>query len=62
MELKQKAISGVKWVTVSTVVNNILQLILISILARFLSPADFGLMALVNVVIEGEKYEINICC
>ena len=59
MELKQKAISGVKWVTVSTVVNNILQLILISILARFLSPADFGLMALVNVVIEFSSYFID---
>ena len=59
MELKQKAISGVKWVTVSTVVNNLLQLTLISILARFLSPTDFGLMALVNVVIEFSSYFID---
>ena len=59
MELKQKAISGVKWVTVSTIVNNLLQLTLISILARFLSPTDFGLMALVNVVIEFSSYFID---
>ena len=59
MELKQKAISGVKWVTVSTIVNNLLQLALISILARFLSPTDFGLMALVNVVIEFSSYFID---
>ncbi len=59
MELKQKAISGIKWVTISTVVNNLLQLALISILARFLSPIDFGLMALVNVVIEFSSYFID---
>jgi O-antigen/teichoic acid export membrane protein len=59
MELKQKAISGVKWVTVSTVINNLLQLALISILARLLSPSDFGLMALVNVVIEFSSFFID---
>ncbi len=59
MELKQKAISGVKWVTISTVVNNLLQLAFISILARLLSPTDFGLMALANVVIEFSSYFID---
>lgn len=59
MELKKKAISGVKWVTVATVVNNGLQFLLITILARFLSKSDFGLMALVQVVVEFSSYFID---
>lgn len=51
MGLKAQAISGVKWTTLSTVVANILQLIQVAILARFLEPSAFALMALVNVVI-----------
>lgn len=51
MPLKQKTISGIKWTTYSTVIVTILQLLQISILARFLDPSAFGLMALVMVVI-----------
>lgn len=51
MSLKAKAISGVKWTTLSTVVTTILQLLQLAILARFLDPSAFGLMALVMVVI-----------
>lgn len=51
MSLKEKTISGVKWTTFSTVISAILQLLQLAILARFLDPAAFGLMALVMVVI-----------
>jgi O-antigen/teichoic acid export membrane protein len=51
LSLKAKAISGVKWTTLSTVVTTILQLLQLAILARFLDPSAFGLMALVMVVI-----------
>ncbi|WP_121628876.1 MOP flippase family protein [Poseidonibacter antarcticus] len=51
MSLKQKAISGVKWTTFSTVITTVLQLLQLAILARFLEPTAFGLMALVMVVI-----------
>lgn len=50
MSLKQKTISGVKWTTISTSTINVLQLIQLAILARFLSPEDFGLMAILMVV------------
>lgn len=50
MSLKKQAISGVKWTTISTVLNNVLQLLQLAILARFLNPEDFGLMAIVMVV------------
>ncbi|MEJ2499295.1 MAG: MOP flippase family protein [Sulfurovaceae bacterium] len=51
MSLKQQAIGGVKWTTVSTIVTTLLQLLQLAILARFLDPSAFGLMALVMVVI-----------
>jgi O-antigen/teichoic acid export membrane protein len=49
--LKQKAINGVKWTTLSSAVNALLQLLQLMILARFLSVHDFGLMAILMVVI-----------
>ena len=51
MNLKQKAISGVKWTTLSTVVNAFVQILQISILARYLYASDFGLVAIIMVVI-----------
>jgi len=51
MSLKQKALSGIKWTSISSVVITIIQLIQLSILARYLSPSDFGLMAIVYFII-----------
>jgi O-antigen/teichoic acid export membrane protein len=49
--LKQQAIHGVKWTSLSTGIKAILQLIQLIILARYLSAEDFGLVAIVMVVI-----------
>ena len=51
MTLKDKTMSGVKWTTVSTIIVTVIQLLQLSILTRFLAPTDFGLMAIVMVVI-----------
>lgn len=51
MSLKNKSISGFKWTTFSAAMVSILQLLQLSILARFLDPSAFGLMALVTVVV-----------
>lgn len=59
MELKKQAISSVKWVTVATMLNNVIQFLLITVLARILSPTDFGLMALVQVVVEFASYFVD---
>ncbi|MDD2886296.1 MAG: MOP flippase family protein [Aliarcobacter sp.] len=50
MNLKSQVISGVKWTSLSTVITTVLQLLQLAILARFLEPSAFGLMALVMVV------------
>lgn len=50
MSLKAKTISGIKWTTISTIFITALQFIQLAIMARILSPSDFGLMAIVMVV------------
>lgn len=51
MSLKKQTVGGIKWTTASTIIVTILQLAQMSILARFLEPGDFGLMAIMMVVI-----------
>jgi len=51
VNIKQKAINGVKWTSLSTIINAIAQLLQISILARFLEPSAFGLLAIITLVI-----------
>lgn len=49
--LKVQAISGVKWSGISMGVITTLNFVTLAILARLLSPSDFGLMGMVMVVI-----------
>jgi O-antigen/teichoic acid export membrane protein len=55
--LKKAAASGVKWKGTSTAVVEGLRMVRLVVLARLLAPEDFGLMAMVTVVIGfGEIY------
>jgi len=51
MSLKQKAIQGVKWTTVSTVITILLQLLQLVVLGRLLDSSAFGLMGMVLVIV-----------
>lgn len=51
MNLRRAAIRGGQWTTVGTAAVTTLQLIKLAVLARFLSPEEFGLMAIVMVVV-----------
>lgn len=51
MSLQEKSLSSVKWTALSSIVNALLQLLQLMILARFLSAHDFGLIAILSVVI-----------
>lgn len=51
MSLRARAISGVKWAGGAQILRNILAIIAMVILARLLSPVDFGLMGMAVVVI-----------
>ena len=48
--MKSQVIKGVKWTTIGTVLLAIVALLKVSILARYLDKEDFGLMALVTLV------------
>ncbi len=51
MSLKYKALNGVKWTSISSIIIAIIQIVQLSILARYLEPSDFGLMAIVTIII-----------
>ncbi|MEZ9368101.1 MOP flippase family protein [Shewanella sp. 10N.286.51.B2] len=51
MSLKQKSLSGVKWTTLSAVINTVVQLTQLSIMAHYISPTNFGLLAIIMIVI-----------
>lgn len=48
--LNNQVVSGVKWTTIGTIVIAVAALLKLSVLARLLDKADFGLMALVTFV------------
>lgn len=47
MTLKQKTFSAIRWTTFSSLIRAALQFVQIIILARLLTPADFGMVAIV---------------
>ncbi len=51
MSLKKQALSAARWTTLAMVGKAGLQFVQLAVLARFLAPGDFGLMALVGAVI-----------
>lgn len=51
MTLKHKTFSAVRWTTVASGARAVLQLAQLAVLARLLAPEDYGLMAMVSVVL-----------
>jgi O-antigen/teichoic acid export membrane protein len=49
--LKHRTFSAVRWTTTASVVRTLLQLAQVAVLARLLAPEDYGLMAMVAVVL-----------
>ncbi len=51
MSLRKQATSGVKWTSMSISVTTVLRFLQLAVLTRLLNPGDFGLMAMIMVVI-----------
>jgi O-antigen/teichoic acid export membrane protein len=51
MQLRQKAFKAVKWTASSSVISAILSVIKIAILSRILDKSDFGIVAVVYVIL-----------
>lgn len=52
MSLKRKAASGATWTGISSAVVGVIHFLQLAILARLLRPEDFGLMAMLMVVLQ----------
>lgn len=51
MNLKQKAISGLKWTSLSSVIVALVQVLQLIVLPKILGPEVYGTMAILNVVV-----------
>ena len=51
MSLRANAVAGIRWTSLSSVVSTGSEMLRTIVVARFLSPADFGLMAMATLVI-----------
>lgn len=51
MTLKKRSYSAVRWTTTAAISRAVLQLVQIAVLARLLAPEEYGLMAIVGVVL-----------
>jgi O-antigen/teichoic acid export membrane protein len=52
ISFKQQVVSGVKWTAFGNVSRQALQFVIIAVLARLLSPEDFGLVAMILLLVE----------
>jgi O-antigen/teichoic acid export membrane protein len=51
VSLKHRTFAAVRWTTAAAVVRALVQLAQLAVLARLLAPEDYGLMAMVAVVL-----------
>ena len=51
LSLRERAAAGGRWTAVSAIASVLIQLAQLAILGRLLSPNDFGLMAMMMIVI-----------
>lgn len=51
MTLRKKTFSSVRWTAVAAIMKAVLQLLQVAVLARLLAPTEYGLMAMVGVVL-----------
>lgn len=48
---KNKIISGIGWTTISTITNGLVQILRLSILSRYLTKEDFGIVAILTLIL-----------
>jgi O-antigen/teichoic acid export membrane protein len=51
MTIKQKVLTGTKWVTMTNVFRQVLQIVSLIVFARLLSPDDFGIYAILMIFV-----------
>lgn len=48
-KLKKQAVNGIMWTTIRTIITSLIGPFLLLVKARFLTPEEFGVMAIVNI-------------
>ncbi len=51
MSLKQKVLTGTKWIAFGNIFTQILQIVSLVVFARLLSPDDFGMFAILMIFV-----------
>jgi len=51
MSLKHKVLSGTKWIAITNIFKQILQIVSLMVFARLLSPDDFGMFAILMIFV-----------
>jgi O-antigen/teichoic acid export membrane protein len=51
VNLRRQAVAGARWTSISALLVNLLNLLQLAVLTRLLAPAEFGLMAIMLVVV-----------
>ena len=54
--LTKKTFKGIQWNLIATVFTSVMQLVYTGVMARLLEPADFGLVAIANLVLRFGSY------
>ena len=49
--IKKKLLSGTKWTTLSIIFDAIIQIVKLAIVSRFITKTDFGIVAIINMVL-----------
>ena len=49
--IKQQALSGIKWNSVAKITTDLLSVVQLMIVARYIDKADFGTMSIIHVVL-----------
>ena len=60
-QLKQQALSGVKWQTTSTVYSSVVKILQVAVLARLLHKADYGPMGIAELVNSFCSIYVDMC-
>lgn len=54
--LKTETVNGVKWTAIKTLSNKVVQFLIGIVLARLLSPSDYGVVGMATIFLHWQEY------
>ena len=59
-ELKKKSLAGVKWTALAAVLVALIQVVQIVVLAKFLSPQEYGVWGILSVLVGFSNFFVDV--